>query len=163
MKGSRASRKRWQRMSLVAMALLSIVVAGSAWAGGSAESFYDFGGIDNVLISPNGHWIAASAHRVADSGVLIQRVGGGEMMVLARSKGIGQVAWEAPDTLMYEAVSVSGLLRTDVAHLDLSEGKIVARVESIPAKGSLVDALPTIPDQVLWQFQFAGWTSLHRI
>ena len=101
--------RAWSTSAFVLTLILSCLCALSASAGQSAESFYDYAGIDQILVSPDGRWLAASAHRGEDSSVLIQRVGNPKIIALSRSREIGRVAWESPDALVFEYLDATNI------------------------------------------------------
>lgn len=129
----------------------------------STEALFEYAGIDNVVVSPNGQWIAAAAHRGDEWTVLIQRIGHEKTTELVRSKAIGIFAWEAPDTLIYEAESASGVWQTRVVRLRFVNGVIAVDGHRLFGSGGLVDPLPTIPEVVLWQIRYRGQSILYRV
>lgn len=149
--------------SALALIALLLVDLSEAWAGESAESIFPEAGVASVSVSPRGDWIAAKAHRDEESLVIVQRVGLPGLVNVAKSKTIGTVAWEAPDTLVIEAVTAAGLYQVLFVRLSLEGDKIAADHRRISAPGFLVDPSPLIPEQVLWLLRGDGWTSLHRI
>ncbi|MBK7950987.1 MAG: S9 family peptidase [Deltaproteobacteria bacterium] len=147
------------------LALASIVALASATvrAGESAENFFPRSGLTLVRVSPNGRWIAAVAHRGEKWLVVVQQVGKGRIASVLEADWVRQLVWEAPDTLMAEAGTKSGNRQYVVARLRDAGATIGIDRKSIHAPGWLVDSLPLVADQLLWEFEYNGWTSLHRI
>lgn len=158
--------ERLRRLGSTAWLLLwfaALMIAGDVSSKESAEALFEHAGIDYVVVSPNGRWIAAAAHRGDEWTVLIQRIGHDKMTQLVRSKAIGMVGWEAPDTLIYEAKSASGVWQTRVVRLNFANGAIALDGHKLFGSGDLVDPLPTIPEVVLWQVRQKGHSTLYRV
>lgn len=158
----------WGRLGgiCLASALAAVLVAmpERAHCGQSAERFYSGSGVTNVVVSPDGEWLAATARRGDEWLAIVQRVGVEQLVGVAKARWIGGVAWEAPATLVVEEASAAGLYRLLVVRLALRDGQIDADRDVILAPGQLVDPLPLVPDRVLWLFPGRrGWTSLHRV
>lgn len=154
---------RVRRLLELGVALLIVFAPTTGRSGASAELFFPRSGLDQVLVSPNGRWIAASAHREDKSIVVVQQVGKGRIASVFEAEWVRELVWESPDTLMAEAGSSSGKRQYVVAHLRDAGDSIGISRQSIHAPGWLVDPLPLVPDQLLWEFEYRGWTSLHRI
>lgn len=140
-----------------------VVASATAWAGESAESLFPFAGVTEVQVSPEGRWIAASVFRDDEAIVMVQRVGLPILAAIVRSSWIGQVAWDSSDTLIVEALTTSDRPVLFVSKLRVVDGQIKADNRAIVAPGGLVHPLPFVPETVLWEFGYKGWTSLHRI
>lgn len=134
--------------------LFALIFSSAAWAGDSAETLYASSGIHSVRVSPNGLWIAAVARRGDEWGVLVQRVGSDQLVGLPTSQSVGELAWESADTLIFEAHSWSDQIQTHVVRLRFVDGKIVMDRSHLSGWGELVDALPTIPDEVVWAIAY---------
>lgn len=160
MTGRRVNGSSGWGFVLVAVAC---AIASEAAAQRSAKDFWPNAGISAVAVSPNGRWIAASAHRGDDQIVLVQEVGRGRVASLLTTHRLGTVAWEAPDALAVEATNIAGDRRTHLFRLRSGIDSIQTTHVKLNVPGWLVDPLPTEPDRVLWQFEYRGWTTLHRV
>lgn len=148
---------------LVSMVCLLVGAASPAPARESAEAFLPFSGIAEVMVSPNGRWVAAVAYRGDEWAVLVQQVGKKKIVKLLESDWVSLLAWESSDALIVRAGSSSGMPIVVVTHLRDEGGTIEIDRRTITAPGALVDPLPLVDDEVLWEFEHDGWTSLHRI
>jgi hypothetical protein len=155
--------KHGRLVILASIVCLLVGAAAPANARESAEAFLPFSGITEVVVSPNGRWIAAAAYRGDQWAVLVQQVGARKIVSVLESDWVSQLAWEAPDALIVRAGSSSGKPIVLVAHLSDAGETIGIDRRTIFAPGWLVDPLPLVDDQVLWEFEHNGWTSLHRI
>ncbi|MEZ4334063.1 MAG: alpha/beta fold hydrolase [Myxococcota bacterium] len=158
----------WDRIrtlvSMVALACGVVSWTDPALGGESAERFFSGRGLTDVVVSPDGAWLAARAQRGDESIVMVQRIGVEQLVGVTRARWVGRVAWKAPATLVVEESSTAGVYRVLVARLALRAGRIDVDRDVIQAQGMLVDPLPLVPEELLWLFVgHRGWTSLHRV
>ncbi|MBY0401357.1 prolyl oligopeptidase family serine peptidase [Myxococcota bacterium] len=148
---------------VVACAFAAALAPIAARARESAETFFPRSGLIEVQVSPNGRWIAAIAHRGEKSIVVVQQVGTGRIASVLESDWVDNLGWESPDALIVVAGKDSGERQCVVARLRDAGSNIGIARRVINAPGWLVDPLPLVEDQLLWEFEYNGWTSLHRI
>ena len=77
----------------------------SARAGESAEALFPGPGVRAVSVDPSGDWIAAIAHRGEEESVVVQRIGMPTLGSVVTEKGIIDISWDGPGTLVVEAVT----------------------------------------------------------
>lgn len=155
-------------MALVPMLSMSIlatmsVAPASARAGESAEAFWPGPGVRKVRVDPSGDWIAAIAHRGEEESVVVQRIGMPTLGSVVTEKGIIDISWDGPGTLIVEAVTPAEFYTVHVVSLAVTGERIVPRHRRITAPGRLVDALPLVPEKLLWLGYGQGFTSVHRL
>lgn len=152
-----------RRVVALSVALTAMLTSKAPRAEQSAEVFFPIAGLESVQVSPDGRWIAATAHRGKKWIVVVQQVGKGRIESVIEADWVRHLGWEAPDALIVEAGTEKGPRQYIVARLrDAGDSIGIAR-RSIRAPGWLVDSLPLVPEEVLWEFEYNGWTSLHRI
>ena len=149
-------------LSLVTLATTSIVPA-TARAGESAEAIWPGLGVRRVSVDPRGDWIAAIAHRGVEESVVVQRIGMPVLASVVTEKAIIAISWDAPGTLLIEATTPAGLYTVHVVALSVSGDRIVPGHRRISAPGRLIDALPLVPEKLLWLGYGQGFTSVHRL
>ncbi|MFK7897057.1 MAG: alpha/beta hydrolase family protein [Myxococcota bacterium] len=154
---------RASTLTLVAAAVMSFLPAFSAQAGESMETLIPASGIEGVLLSPTGSWVAASATRGQLAGLLIQRVGQAEVHnVLTTRGGIRSVQWIGPNALIATLDTDTGRRRV-IQRFEFAGGKVIQEQEVISAPGWLVGALPLVKDTVVWAFEGRQNTWLRRV
>lgn len=152
------------RWSLASFAILAFLLP-SPWdvaaAGLSAEILYPRTGIQNVVISPTGRWIAAEATQGRRNGVLVQRVGTARSQALLATEDLLlSIYWIGPDTLA-AAFWSGGRRRLMATRLDETRDR--QEIIWIDAAGWLVDPLPLDDDELIWEFEQGVTDSVHRL
>lgn len=149
-------------LSLAILATTSIVPA-TARAGESAEAIWPGLGVKRVSVDPSGDWIAAIAHRGKEESVVVQRIGLPNLADVVTEKEIIRISWDASGTLIVEAVTAADRYSVTVIGLSVSGDRIVPRHRRIAAKGRLIDALPLVPEKLLWLTFGREFTTVHRL
>lgn len=147
-------------------ALVLALAPVSVDAGESAEAIFEGGGVTSVGVSPTGEWVVATAQRMGaddDQMIVVQRVGAPGLANVLQAPFVGEPVWDAANRLLVPMTSEADVPSVMVIDLSFEAGKIAARHRKIAARGILVDGLPTIPNEVLWEFPGTEWISLHRI
>lgn len=139
------------------------LVSSSARAGESAEAIWAGPGLRVVTVDPSGDWIAAIAHRGVEESVVVQRIGTPTLGSVVTEKRIIGITWDGPGALVVEAVTPAEVYTVHVVSLAISGERIVPRHRRITAPGRLVDALPLVPEKLLWLGYGQGFTSVHRL
>ncbi len=140
-----------------------VLVSSSARAGESAEAIWAGPGLRFVTVDPSGDWIAAIAHRGEEESVVVQRIGMPTLGSVVTEKGIIGITWDGPGTLVVEAVTPAERYTVHVVSLAVTGERIVPRHRRIAAPGRLVDALPLVPEKLLWLTRGREFTSVHRL
>lgn len=129
----------------------------------SAEVFYPLSGLTAVSVSPDGRWIAATAQHGREGVVMVQSTESREVVIAAKSDWVDRVLWESEDALILQLGDDSGRAQHLHSRLRLQAGKIAIDHQVIYAPGWLVDPLPLVSDALLWEVQYAGHSTLHRV
>lgn len=158
-----SSVRRRARLRFALAAFLLVFTARSLEAGQSADVLFPFTGTDLVRVSPAGTWVAARGDTGNAQGVMVQRIGLGKVVPIGQFSGVRQIVWDGPDDLLIETVNRAGNLRVLLVHLELDENEIALKKTWLLWEGLLVDATPLRPGQMIWEFDFNGKNSIHRV
>jgi dipeptidyl aminopeptidase/acylaminoacyl peptidase len=152
-------------IALVALLHASTLLGvGVGVAGESAEMIFPGDGVTSVSLSPSGDWLAATLRRGDKSIVAVQRVGNPAQKRLVESSRPLSIVWDGPDSLIIVGAAPSGIRQILVSRFSFENGEIDADQRHIATQyGELVDALPLVPEQVVWAFRHRSATSLHRV
>lgn len=155
---------RTRRIVPVALGILlfSVFQSRSLEVGQSAEILFPSIGTDLVRVSPTGSWVAARSNSGNGQGVMVQRVGLAKIAPIGVFGAVRRIAWDGPDTLLVDA-SVSGRNRILLVELDLDGDVIQLEKTWFPPRGFLVDATPLRPGELIWEFEYDGKNSVHRV
>lgn len=159
------SARRARGFFLIAAVFASLVSCERiADAGESAEVLFSSDGLTSASLSPSGDWIAATFHGRGKSIVSVQRVGHPTQKRLVESIRPARVVWDGPASLLILGAAPSGIRQILAVRLSFDGGEIGADQRHIALQhGELVDALPGVPERVVWAFQHRSTTSLHRV
>jgi dipeptidyl aminopeptidase/acylaminoacyl peptidase len=143
--------------------VVSLHLAGSSQAGQSAASLFLEGGIQGIVLSPTGEWALAVAQDRDVHGVLVQKLGTGQVTSLfTSSRSILGLNWVGEKTFIAH-FSVGGPRSTFVARIQEIDDEISFESDSINAPGRLVDSLPLVDDELIWEIEHEDRSSAHRV
>jgi dipeptidyl aminopeptidase/acylaminoacyl peptidase len=149
------------RLLLVLFA--SLHLAGSSRAGQSAASLFLEGGIQGIALSPTGEWVLAVAQNRDVHGLLIQRLGTGRVTSLfTSSEPILGLDWVGEKTFLAHLPGDAWRSRL-VAEIREVDGEISIETDWINAPGRLVDSLPLVDDELIWEVEDDDRSSAHRV
>lgn len=155
------------RRSTIETLLLALVVllqpTGPSQAGQSATSLYLEGGIQGIALSPSGELVLAIARNRDVHGLLVQKLGTGRVTSLfTSSRPIRWIAWVGEETFIGN-LSQDGPRSNFVAQIQEIDGEISIELDWIKAPGRLVDSLPLIDGELIWEIEHEGRSSAHRV
>jgi dienelactone hydrolase len=142
---------------------LTLAVADAALAGLSAESLFQVQGIWSVSVSPSGNWALAHAVRGGIHGLLVQKVGSLQVIpVFVADEPLAGVSWVGADSIAIH-LQASGQRTVLAGWLRETDGDVALDWHRIPAPGWFVDAVPRLDGSLIWEFEYGGYNSVHRI
>ena len=133
--------------------------------GQAAALLYDESGVDLVTVSPSGRWVAARGKKEDLQGLMIQRVGLGVVEIAPQFRHVDALVWEGPDELLVRGGrGVNGFEnRYFLVTPSVVDGRIRIQAESLAAYGGLVDSRPQDVGVVVWEYEYRGRNSVHRV
>jgi dipeptidyl aminopeptidase/acylaminoacyl peptidase len=138
-------------------------LTGSSQAGQSAASLFLEGGIQGIALSPSGELALAIARNRDVHGVLVQKLGTGRVTSLfTSSRPILGLNWVGEKTFIGH-LSVVGPRSNFVAQIQEIDDEISIEIDWINAPGRLVDSLPLVDDELIWEIEHEGRSSAHRV
>ncbi|MBW2540599.1 MAG: S9 family peptidase [Deltaproteobacteria bacterium] len=150
-------------VNLFLVLLVSLRLAGPSQAGQSADSLFLGGGIQGIALSPTGEWVLAVAQKRGVYGVLVQKLGTHHVTSLFASKRpILGLDWVGEKTFITH-LTADGPRSSFVAQIREVDAEISIEVDWINAPGRLVDSLPLIEDELIWEIEHEGRSSAHRV
>jgi dienelactone hydrolase len=140
------------------------VAPGSARAGHPAAVLFAEDGIQQVLVSPRGDWVLAHAVRGRDHGLLVQGRGLYSVRTaFAAPNRILDMVWVGRNRYLAVFDAGEGHRRILLGRIVVALGNVDFEHAWIDAPGFLVDPLPLLDDTVIWEFDYRGKNSVHRV
>jgi dipeptidyl aminopeptidase/acylaminoacyl peptidase len=150
-------------VDLLLVLLVSLQLANSSQAGQSAASLFLEGGIQGIALSPTGEWVLAIAQNRDVHGLLVQRLGTGRVTSLfTSSHPILGLDWVGEKTFIAH-LSGDEQRSSLVAEIREIDGEISIETDWINAPGRLVDSLPLVDDELIWEIEDEDRSSAHRV
>jgi dipeptidyl aminopeptidase/acylaminoacyl peptidase len=138
-------------------------MADPSQAGQSADSLFLGGGIQGIALSPTGEWALAIAQKRGVYGVLAQKLGTRRVTSLFASKRpILGLDWVGEETFITH-LAADGPRSSFVAQIREADAEISIEIDWINAPGRLVDSLPLIEDELIWEIEHEDRSSAHRV
>jgi len=147
-----------RRISL--LLVLSSVFCFDASAQIHADRLFRPADVSSVTSSPSGRWVVASVNNDGTYGLLAQRIGSGKVATVLRSQHrVSSVRWLGDHTLLIDQPGWGSRVTT----LTEFDGEISVEHERLRAPGWLVDSLPLVEGEMLWEFERDDVNSVHRV
>lgn len=117
-----------------------------------------------VRVSPSGEWIVATAYSGKNAGVMAQRFGSRQVEILHVTKrGARSIDWVGPDTVLVRFGSGNRRYFLRVTFLATANGGFEVDSSTFRAWGHLVDSMPLVDGQLVWEIDHAGRNTVHRV
>jgi dienelactone hydrolase len=143
------------------LSALATIATGPASAGHDAETLFPAMRIDGVTVNPGGDWALAQAVNGERHGLLARKLRSGRTApILSTEDAIRAVHWVGEDSFV---VLFAGRRAVLVASIREKDGEPRIEQQVIRAPGAFVDPLPLVDDFVLWELEYEGRNSVHRV
>jgi dipeptidyl aminopeptidase/acylaminoacyl peptidase len=121
------------------------------------DALFAYPALQQIAVNPSGTLIAAHGFRDDTHALLVQAVDTGRIETVYRSRAETLYWWEDDDTLIVR----DGDDAYVAVELDSTGGRAKERALLVP--GHLIDALPLLPDRVLWGHVTSSDSSAYQV